>query len=301
MMFLKKNKITFKEYRHLISKPEILGMISDNESAFLHYYASTKFTGIGDIVDLGTWLGSSTFSLAKGLAENRMALNKDKRIFAYDLFTWEESLDHHVAGTEYDNMFNYGDDYRWLFLKLTKPYESFIETKGNVFKYKWNGRPIEFLFIDAMKSIETTHLILKTFYPCLIPKRSLLAYQDFDHYLTPWIHLLIYIFRQYFIHVHDIPWSGSTVFKLIKPLPDELIHTDLTFIDEKNADKAFHYCMKLACTEKRSNIAAAHIMYYYYHKQKAHAKQLLKYYFQKGYNPDSDLKFVKQLLADQND
>jgi len=35
-MFLKKNKITFKEYRHLISKPEILGMISDNERAFLH-------------------------------------------------------------------------------------------------------------------------------------------------------------------------------------------------------------------------------------------------------------------------
>ena len=141
-MFLNRDKITFKQYKHLMPKSKVFGMISEYERAFLHYYAQQKYSGTGEIVDLGTWLGSSTNSIAKGLSDNKKIQNKNKRIFAYDLFVWEESLTPHVANTEYENTFHDGDDYKWLFLKLTNLYEPFIETKGNVLNELWRDKPI---------------------------------------------------------------------------------------------------------------------------------------------------------------
>lgn len=280
-MLLNSNNITLKKYRYLVSKSEILGMISEYERAFLQFYTQKQYTGYGEIVDLGTWLGSSTFVLAKGLSENRKVSNKSKRIYAYDLFKWEDSLNHHVANTEYEGIFKQGDDYKMLFLKLTKIYEPLIETKGNILNEVWLNKPIEFLFNDAMKNIEITHQILKTFYPYLMPKKSILVYQDFDHYLTPWVHLLIFRFRNYFKHIHDIPQTGGTIFKLTKELPIEYINTDVTLIDENEAEQAFKYCIKIACDRKKPNIAAAHVMYYYLHGNLIKAQNVFAEYIAK--------------------
>lgn len=300
-MLLNRNKITLKKYRYLKSRSEILGMISDYERAFLQFYTLKIYSGAGEIVDLGTWLGSSTFVLAKGLSENQKVSNKNKRIFAYDLFKWENSLNHHVVNTEYENIFEQGDDYKWLFFKMTKQYEPHIETKGNVLNEGWLDKPIEFLFNDAMKNIETTHQILKTFYPYLMPQKLMLVYQDFDHYLTPWVHLLIFRFRKYFKHIHDIPISGGTVFKLMKELPIDYIHTDVTLIDENEAEQAYKYCLKLACDRKNPNIAAAHVMYYFYHNKFEKAKSIFSEYSKKFNVFNSDLKDVKKLLYPNHD
>lgn len=296
-----KNKFKYRNYKKDISPQKIMGMTSPLELAFLHFYAKKIYTGQGEIVDLGCWLGATSAALAKGLLQNPKVSNKSKRIHAYDLFYWEASLDHHTVGTPYENKFQPGDDYKWLFLENTKEYVSLIETKGDINIDKWNAAPVEFLFIDAMKNKMTTHTILKNFYPFLVPGKSHVAYQDFDHYLTPWVHLLIYIFRNYFEHVCEIPFSGSTIFKLIKPLPDALINTDVNEIKEAEADKAFDYCLKIAAPEKRANIAAAHIMYYYKTSKIAMAKQLFWFYIKKGYDTKSDLQFVQNLLTESND
>lgn len=300
-MFLNRDNISLKQYRHLISKSQIIGMISEYERAFLQYYAQQKYSGAGEIVDLGTWLGSSTINIAKGLSENKKVLNKNKRIFAYDLYTWEDSLDYYVANTEYQNMFKQGDDYKWLFLKLTNSYEPFIEIKGNVLNDAWNNKPIEFLFVDAMKNIETTHQILKSFYPFLIPKKSILVYQDFDHYLTPWVHLLIYRFRNYFKHIHDVPYSGGAVFKLMKKLPSDCFNTDITIIDETEAEQAYKYSIKMACDRKKANIAAAHVMYYYCHGNLNKAQTVFAKYIGKYESNNSELDDVRKLIYPNHD
>jgi len=295
-MGMDSNIIQTEDYQDLITEPQVIGLISRHERAFLHYYARDIYSAEGEMVDLGTWLGASTFYLAKGLHENKNVTDKFKRIHAYDLFSWEESLSKDVVNTPYENKFKKGDDYKWLFLDNTKLYEPEITPYGNVLNHAWNGRPVEFLFVDAMKNVETTHAILRSFYSFLIPGKSFLVYQDFDHYLTPWVHLLIYRFRDYFTHIHDIPYSGGTVFKMKAKLPPQFIQTDIRSINEHEAEQAYAYCLNIACEEKKANIAAAHVMYYYYFGKKEHAMQVFNDYLKKGYSMNSDLKDVKNLL-----
>jgi hypothetical protein len=299
-MFHRIPKIRQKAFLKYLAPAEIIGMTSQQELAFLHYYASKKYTGAGEIVDLGCWLGATTFALAKGLELNRK-VNQDKRIHAFDLFYWQSSLDQHIIGTPYENQFLPNDDYKWLFLKNTKKYEQKIVTVGEIIHEKWDGKPIEFLFIDAMKNIPISQVILQNFYPYLLAGKSLVVYQDFDHYYTPWIHLLIYRYRNYFSFVCDIKPCGSIVFKLLKPIPQELIHTNLSDFYGNEADEAISYTLQFASKSKYANIAAAHIMFYYYKNNMDTAKKLYYDYINKGFNPNSDLQIVKQLLFDLHD
>lgn len=280
-MLSKCNSSYARRYRSYRGNTNVPGMISSNERAFLEYYAGKLYSGEGEIVDLGTWFGASSYALARGLAQNTHVTGKEKRIYAYDLYYWEASLDSHIAGTEFEGCFKPGDDYRHVFNEFLKPYADFIEVNGDISKYGWTGKPVEFLFVDAMKNPWVTLDILKFFYPCLIPGKSLLVYQDFDHYLTPWIHLLIYRFRKYFDFVHDVSPSGSIVFRLRKTLPAEILNIDLAAIGTEEADNAFRYCLKLAVSGKHRNIMAAHVMFYYYHQFTRQARELFEKYTRK--------------------
>jgi len=291
-----KNKILFNKYKKYISNGTIPSMTCENELAFLRYYAENKYTGIGEIVDLGCWFGATTFALAQGLNKNSFIDKKYKRIFAYDLFKWEDSLNQHVKNTGFENRYNHGDSYIELVKQNIEPLEQHIEIQGDIFDAIWGHKPIEFLFIDAMKNIETTNKIVSEFYPNLIPNTSYLVYQDFDHYLTPWIHVLIYMQRKHFKHIHDIYPSGSTVFKLKHKLPNDLIYINFREVDDITIDSAFKYSQNLAIRFKHSNIAAAHIKTYIFKGDIAKAQYWLKYYLNRNYSTNFDLGKIKKEL-----
>ena len=46
------------------------------------------YSGTGEIVELGPWLGSSTFHLISGLENNPYFKTQNKRIHVYDDFVW---------------------------------------------------------------------------------------------------------------------------------------------------------------------------------------------------------------------
>ncbi len=295
-MILRSNRSYYRRYIAFAGNKDVPGMISPNERAFLEFYAKSLYSGKGEIVDLGTWFGASSYALARGLSSNRNVTEKKKRIHAYDPFYWEASLDPHVAGTRFEGLLSPGDDYQHVFNEFLQPYSEFIVATGDISKHGWTGKPIEFLFIDAMKNPWVTIDILKFFYPYLIPGKSLVVYQDFDHYLTPWIHLLIYRYRDYFDFVHYIPPSGSIIFRLRKAIPTEMLGIDLAAIGTKEADCAFRYCLKLAVNEKRRNIMAAHVMFYHYHQLKIQACSLFEQYTRKTDSKGSDLEDVKKII-----
>lgn len=257
-----KQRDLFYNYKHLDTATEIPGMISHNEKAFLQYYTAYVYTGIGEIVDLGTWLGVSSEMLAKGLSKNKMNINRNKRIYAYDKFIWDESLESKVSDSRFANKFKPGDNYKNTFEENLEPFLNYIEVRGDVFDFGWHKQNIEFLFIDAMKNPWVTDYILKYFYPYLVPGLSTIVYQDFDHYLTPWVHILIYRYRKYFRVLHDIPGSGGFVLHSKKKIPISQLRFSLDEINDKETDKAFSYCLSVADKPKCNNIAAAHIKYY---------------------------------------
>jgi predicted O-methyltransferase YrrM len=66
----------------------IVGMLSQQERQYLCEYTKNEYSGIGAIVDLGCWLGSSTILMAIGLVENPNPQTENKQIQADDLIMY---------------------------------------------------------------------------------------------------------------------------------------------------------------------------------------------------------------------
>ena len=138
------------------------GMTSQREQRWLRNYAACSYRGIGAIVDLGCLLGATTISLAEGLALNRNA--KHAKIHAYDLFTWDEGFDAWAKGwaegKEVEGLFTVGGTFLPEFLRRTEKWRNYIVVHEQDLQHaRWEHGPIEFLFIDAMKSPEVAGAI----------------------------------------------------------------------------------------------------------------------------------------------
>ncbi|WP_333299216.1 AMP-binding protein [Microcoleus sp. AT13-A6] len=247
------------------SRQWILGMTSWEEQVFLEDYTKNEYSGRGEIVELGCWLGSSTISLARGLEANSQVVVKNQRIHAYDIFTWVPAMEQIAKGTDVTGKFQDGDSFLDEYLKRINPWSHLIQVHpGNLTEIGWEGRAIEFLFIDAMKSWELTNSIIKNFFPSLIPGFSSIVHQDFAHYYETWIHLIMYRWREYFIPV-DLPEvDPSKVFRYIKQIPNEVWHYSYSFDDfsRDEVEAAFDYSLSIVPPQVQRNVIAAKVMYF---------------------------------------
>ena len=247
------------------SRQWILGMTSWEEQVFLEDYTKNEYSGRGEIVELGCWLGSSTIPLARGLEANSQIIAKNQRINAYDIFTWVPAMEQIAQGTDVAGKFKDGDSFLNEYLKRINPWSHLIQVHpGNLTEIGWEGRGIEFLFIDAMKSWELTNSIIKNFFPSLIPGFSSIVHQDFAHYYETWIHLIMYRWREYFIPV-DLPEvATSKVFRYIKQIPNEVWHYSYSFDDfsEDEVEAAFDYSLSIVPPKVQRNVIAAKVMYF---------------------------------------
>mgnify|MGYP001300209901 CR=1 FL=1 len=272
------------------------GMISENERKFLFKYALELYTGKGKIVDLGCWLGATTIALADGLQKMGNIFGSKKLIYAYELFKWDETYNKHLSNIKYGKSFSAGDDFLAEYENNIKAYRDFIEIRKDIINSGWEGEKIEFLLVDAMKTQEVTRKILSNFYPFLIPGTSLVYHQDFDHFLTPWVHVLIYLHRDFFTFFHDVPGTGGIVFKMGKRITSEVLNIDFMDLDEDTVEKAFNYNLSLASKTKKQGVAAAHVMYYVMQKKYDRAFYKWTDYLWSGFELNSDFLEVKALL-----
>ncbi|MCC8455898.1 hypothetical protein LMJ43_37155, partial [Streptomyces rochei] len=91
---------------------------------------------------------------------------------------------------------------------------------------------------------------------------SLIHYNDFAHFYTAWIHLLIYKLKPYFKHHCNL--YQAAVFQYVNPLPiDTLLldqDTPFTIFSYEDIERAFEYSLEIVIEELRPNIAAAKVM-----------------------------------------
>jgi hypothetical protein len=243
----------------------IVGMSSNQERNFVYQYAAHDFKGEGAIVDLGCWLGSFTLSVAIGLRVNRRISGRKVCIHAFDLFRWHSWMDSRVANTRWAGRYKEGDNFRDAFMEQVAPVADLVAIHGgDLNKERWEpAQPIEYLLIDAMKSWELTNNVVRNFFPALRPGLSLVHHQDFVHYYTPWIHLLMYRFRRYFEPLTYVPY-GSYIFLCRELIPRELLEKRYDWDDFSagEAAEAFEYSLNLIPAAARANIFAARIMMY---------------------------------------
>jgi hypothetical protein len=283
--------------------PDSNGMISPQERAYFYAYARRLFTGRGDIVDLGCWLGATTISLAAGLIANPRARAQSRQVHAFDRFVWEAWMaDTQSLGNppfHLDRELRPQESFLDEFHRRTAPWRNRIEVHpGDLTAAVWPGGPIEFLLVDAMKSWDLTNNILRTFLPSLVPGLGILVHQDFAYYNTPWIHLINYRLRDYFQPLYHVPQSSSVTFALRKPIPAQLLdetHSYASFSPEE-ADVAMAHSARLVAASSRANILAARVQIYRNQGDLAQARRLLKEYRSRGIPFTGDLIRVQKDL-----
>lgn len=200
----------------------ISSMLCADESFYLHWLARNYYQGLGEIVDGGPLLGGSTYSLASGLSKNSAVTDTHKRITSYDLFRFFPDFARLLPST----LFKTGDSLLPIFRENIRPYENLVEVvAGDILEKRWSGKPVEVLFIDLAKSWQIQNHLLREFFNCLIPNRSIVIQQDYFHYYCYWIHLIMEYFRPYFKIVHE-PEGATLSFLLIKQIPRELLQMD---------------------------------------------------------------------------
>jgi hypothetical protein len=198
----------------------IMSMMCPDESFYLHWLARNYYEGAGEIIDAGPLLGGSTYALASGLERNTRVQDKMDRIHTYDLFKYFPDFKTRVLPNA---KFKQGDSLLPLFLENTKRYQDHIEvTAGDILNHEWTGQPIEILFIDLAKSQEINEHIVRQFFGCLIPNRSIVIQQDYFHYYCYWIHLTMQYLADYFEVIHA-PDGGTLAFRCTKAIPPEVL------------------------------------------------------------------------------
>lgn len=243
---------------------ELVGMTSKSEQDFLTRFGNSRYVGTGEVIDLGCWLGSTTISLARGLSANPAFAGSGRKIRAFDAFRWYEGMDEAAAGARLAKSYLPGDDFVGEFRLRTEPYREIIDIrKGDLAEARWDGPPIEFLLVDAMKSFELANAIVRGFYPKLMPGTSLVMHQDFAHFFTVWIHLIQWRLRSFFEFDSEVPGSSSVVFRLTAPVPESLLGPfGFEDFSDSEAAEAIDYSLGLVSEEKHANILAAGAMYF---------------------------------------
>ena len=281
----------------------LIGMTSNEERDFVRKYAAHDFKGEGAIVDLGCWMGSFTLPLAVGLRENPRIRDRKVAIHAYDLFRWQGWMNGSVANTRWAGRYQEGDDFKDAFVEQVAPVADLVTIHaGDLNKERWDpSEPIEYLLIDAMKSWELTNSVVRNFFPALRPGLSLVHHQDFVHYYTPWIHLIMYRLRKYF-EPHTYVPVGSLIFIYRELIPRELLEKSYGFDDfpaEEAAD-AFDYSLSLVPATARANVYAARIMMQIHRQDWAAARAELGRVQAAGTSQERELAIVSKLLENNS-
>jgi hypothetical protein len=279
---------------------QLLGMTSKSEQKYCARYGQEIYSGAGEVADLGCWLGSTTLSLLEGLLKNPAFVNSERKVYAYDLFIWFEWMNESTAGTDLLSKYKEGDNFVAEFEKRISKHSSRIEIcAGDLVELGWNGKPIEFLLIDAMKTWELANGIVKHFYPSLISGKALILHQDFAHHFAPWIHVLQWKFRDYFEFAEEVPRSQTLVFRLVKAIPVELLQPVYGFesFTDEDVNEAFAYAMKLVSAEKLPNVAAAKVMWYIHQEKFTQAKKVWLELLEQGVPGDDGMATVNEIFA----
>jgi hypothetical protein len=202
-------------------------MITQEERRSLSLFSENIFDYGCDrncvIVDAGTFLGSSTTSLADGLSRSGLSSGeRNGRIWCYDLFRATPAMvttEGYLKGAGIPP----GGSFRGLFDAYTSSIRDYLKVhEGDIAIAPVPTHPISILFLDIMWSWESAIDIAKRFYPLLQNKKSLLIHQDFCYPFYPWVVIHMGLLEEYCRVAYTIPFS-SMVFDVIRSIPESAI------------------------------------------------------------------------------
>jgi hypothetical protein len=220
----------------------IPAMSTGHEQGYINDYMERKYTGAGEAIELGPWLGASTVAAVAGLEKNQRASVRFYRV--YDCFRWHS----HMGGIAKNVKLANGELFRDLFEQNTSrwAYRMAVHTE-DLSKVSYGYGDIEWMFIDAFKSTPITKRCVPQFFQHLIAG-SQVMHQDFGfpHYCLMALHMAMYRLRNYLVPIYHVP-ATSVVFRTRRKIPLDECHkaVDFKVHDQNEMIRALDYSKSL--------------------------------------------------------
>lgn len=226
-------------YRRAVPGAPVAGSTTQ-ELSTLFDLARDVYTGAGDIVDLGSFLGASTRALCEGLAQNeKLSAPPHARIMACDRFIHDiPALERHVEGRValgesvlpifFDNIADHAETV------------NVVPIEPNT--VRWCGRPVEFLIAGALRTRQSFAHAVAEFVPWMLPDSSLLVALEITVPYRPWIPYIMGYLADHFeiLSMH----GGVGVMSYHKPVPRSKIERIVE--DRFSFEERVKYALTLA-------------------------------------------------------
>ena len=144
----------------------------------------------GDIVELGSWMGSTTACLAEGLSQN--LCRKHARIHAYDSFIWRDWMRTYTEDPELlaANIPD-GDLFLDYFRRYTAPFRHLIDVHQSVLKtqvlqaalpaLEWSAEPIAILVMDFAHDRASNEAMWHVFSPSFQSGSTIVIFNQYGN------------------------------------------------------------------------------------------------------------------------
>jgi hypothetical protein len=161
------------------------GMISDEERRYYEWIGAF-FTGAGEAVELGPWLGRSTLHIVRGLMASPAF--HGRRLAVYDDFVWRASwMDAYYPLPDRPAD---GESFQPIFERYVAPIADLLDVRrakiadhgDNSFlpDLTWDRGPIELAYIDCGRTFEVNEAWYRALEPAFMPGRTLVIMQDWQ-------------------------------------------------------------------------------------------------------------------------
>lgn len=165
----------------------IPGEIVAAERTLYRSLTEAGYRGNGAIVEVGALVGASSACLADGLEANTTVPAIRKFIHVFDRFEVYPHLAENFFPANGIHGYKVGDSFLPEYEANVAPWAKMLVVKqADAFDIKWDGGPIEILFIDCAISAAAYQHFIDTFYPHLI-HGALIIDQDFFYQMAPWL------------------------------------------------------------------------------------------------------------------
>jgi hypothetical protein len=162
----------------------------DQDTMRYYRWLGTQYSGVGEVVQLGCWMGSSTVCLAEGLVENPRFSGRALQVF--DSFTWEpwmrayapRSLRGSRALKNGDSFMEMFREYCLPFKKIIKPHRQLLKTENErtlIPALRWNKRPVEIMIYDFGQDYDSIRRAWEIFSPWFIPGKTVVVIQPYGN------------------------------------------------------------------------------------------------------------------------
>lgn len=198
-----------------IARCNIPGMLTDSERRY-YGYITGFYSGLGDVVELGPWLGLSTHYIISSLLKNPHFATR--KLHVIDDFTWRASwMNKWLVGTSIPALDNHASFQHLFESQLSDLLDNLIVTRQKICDYdgnealpllEWKGGPIELLIVDCGRTLAVNEAWWQVFASSFIPNRTLIVMQDWQNHKR----------------VPEIFWENTKIFTDSKEQQLELVH-----------------------------------------------------------------------------